>query len=119
MKTNIFVLALLLVMAAFQGCAPSEKVWVSSPRDALPENCPVTLYGVNEQKPAKYESLGIIKLGEKGLSISCQRKDAEAEMQAEACKAGANAIIIVTEKEPDLLSTCYRATAELAYVEGS
>ena len=118
MKASIMVVILVITMVAVQGCAPREKVNVTSTRDALPENCPVTLYGVNEQKPAKYETLATIKFGEKGLSISCNRKEIEAEMRVQACKAGANAIIVIKEKEPDLWSTCYRATAELVHVEG-
>ena len=115
MKASIILMVLVLAM----GCAPREKVNVTSARAALPDNCPVTLYGVNEQKPTNYETLATIKFGEKGLSISCSRHEIEAEMRAQACKAGANAIIVVKEKNPDLLSTCYRATAELVHVERS
>ena len=114
----INTVALLVATAAVQGCATSHKVQVVSTRGALPENCPVTKYSLNAERPADYEVLATLKIGEKGLSVSCTREEAEASMRAEACRVGANAIIIVKEKEPDLWSTCYRATVELVYVEG-
>ena len=117
MKKNIFFMALIIAVAAVQGCARSQKVQVSSTRDSLPENCPVTKYPLSAQRPEKYEVLATLKFGDKGFSVSCDRKTAEASMREEACKVGANAIIIVRENEPDLWSTCYRATAQLVYVE--
>lgn len=119
MKTSIGLLVLVLSMILVLGCAPREKVNVTSSRAALPENCPITLYGVNDKRPANYETLATIKLGEKGLSVSCSRNEVEAEMRTQACKAGANAIIVLKEKGPDVWSTCYRVTAELVYAEGS
>ena len=117
MGTKFFLMALVVVTATIQGCAPSEKVKVTSAREALLEDCTVTIFGLNDQKPANFESLATIKLGEKGLSVSCDRESVEESMRVEACRVGANAILIVKEKDPDLWSTCYRATAELVYVE--
>lgn len=116
MKQKLTVAASLAAALLIQGCAPSQRTTVTSARDPLPEDCQVRIYAPEETRPDQYEFLGTVKSGEKGLSIHCSKEEVREAMRVEACKAGANGVIIVKEKYPDVLSTCYRATAELVHI---
>ena len=111
-KTIASVVAVLVI----QGCSSSKSLSVTSARDPLPENCQVTVYSPEVSKPSQYQTLGTVKFGEAGLSVSCDEKAVKEAMRVEACRVGANGIIILKEKSPSLWSTCYRATAELVHI---
>ncbi len=116
MENRLKFAPILAIALMVQGCAPSQRTTVTSAREPLPENCPVRIYAPEETRPDQYEFLGTVKSGEKGLSIHCSKEEVREVMRVEACKAGANGVIIVKEKYPDVLSTCYRATAELVHI---
>ena len=117
---NIFkIVAGLTAALMIQGCAPSKSLNVTSTRDPLPDDCQATVYTPETNKPDDYEILATVKFGEAGLSLSCDEKSIKEAMRVEACKVGANGIIIVKEKWPSLVSDCYRATADLVYIGGN
>lgn len=116
MKKMLTVAASLATVSLIQGCTLSEHTDVTSARDPLPENCQVRIYGPEETRPERYETVGTVKFHEKGLSIHCSKEEVREAMRVDACKAGANGVIIVKEYKPDLISSCYRATAELVHI---
>jgi hypothetical protein len=58
------------------------------------------------------KKLGSIKLGDTGLSTTCEETDALRILEQEACALGADIISITDEKRADLFSTCYRVEAD-------
>ena len=117
MLNSFKFIAGLAAALMIQGCSPSKNLNVTSARDPLPANCQATLYPPETPKPDQYQILAKVKFGEKGLSVSCDENAVKEAMRVEACKVGANGIIILKEKSPDIWSTCYRATAVLVHME--
>ena len=117
---NILKIAAGLTFALLvQGCSSSKSLTVNSARDPLPENCRATVYAPEATKPGQYEIIATVKFGDAGFSVSCDEKAVKEAMRIEACRVGANGIIILKDKSPDLWSTCYRATAELVHIGNS
>jgi len=114
LKASVVIATIIL---AIQACAPSESLQVMSSRDALPEDCEVMVYSPGQDKPENYDLLATIKFGDTGLSVSCGEETIREAMRAEACKIGANSIIITWEASPSLAVTCYRVVAELVHIE--
>jgi len=69
------------------------------------------LSGVNK----KY--LGTIKLDDSGFTSNCSKSRAFSFLKDEACKIGANVVIINEEALPNLGSSCYRCIADLYQIE--
>jgi len=103
----------LVLISLAQGCAPSTKLETLVAKDPLPHDCRPLIFLPVDQLPENYESVAIVRYGDAGLSVGCGKEDIRVKMSAEACKAGANGILIREEKNPGLASTCYRVTAEL------
>lgn len=116
-KNMMSILLMLMFIVLQQGCASSKKIEISTKREALSADCQPRFFLPADKTPISYEKLGTLKFGDTGFSVSCGRDQVRESMRIEACKAGANGIFLVTEKNPDLWSTCYRVTAELIYFE--
>jgi hypothetical protein len=109
---------LIITLALFiQACAYSKNIEVTSTRQPLPQNCEVKVYSPDEGTPENFELLATVSFDDAGFSVSCGEDDVKEAMRVEACKVGANGIIIIKESFPSVLSTCYRATAHLVYVQ--
>ena len=117
MKIQFKTLIIIAAALVLQACASSENLQVASARPALPEDCKVRVYSPGEDRPGDYEVLGTVKFGDAGFSVSCGEDAIREAMRVEACRVGANGIIVIKEKFPSLASTCYRATADLVYVK--
>jgi len=59
----------------------------------------------------------VLVLVEKVVSVLCSRNKVVAQLRAQARKAGANAIIVLKEKDPITWSICCQAAAERIHVE--
>jgi hypothetical protein len=117
MKSLIRYSTLIATIIIVQACAPSKNLQVTEARESLPKDCIVDIFPPDTEKPETYDVLATIKIDDAGLSVSCGKEQARETMRVEACRIGANAIIIQREHNPSLVSTCYRATAELVHVE--
>jgi hypothetical protein len=117
MNSKIKTLVAIGAVLVLQACASSEKLEVTSTRSPLPADCEVRIYPPDDSRPEHFEVLGTVEFGDAGLSVDCGKDAVREAMRAEACKAGGNGVIILKEKFPSLVSTCYRATAQLVYVE--
>jgi len=56
--------------------------------------------------------IGKINLTDSGLSLACNEKRAIDILKKEACALDADLILITKEYPPDIISSCYRCTAE-------
>ncbi|OPX37305.1 MAG: hypothetical protein B1H12_05195 [Desulfobacteraceae bacterium 4484_190.2] len=109
---------LIITLALFiQTCSYSKNIELTSTRQPLPQNCEVKVYSPDEGTPENFEVFATVRFDDAGFSVSCSEDDVKEAMRIEACKIGANGIIIIKENFPSLLSTCYRATAKLVYVQ--
>lgn len=116
MENRLKFAASLAAALIIQGCASSKSLTVTSARDPFPEDCQATVYPPGSPRPDQYQTLAKVKFGEAGLSVSCDEKAVKEAMRVEACRVGADGIIILKEKSPDIWSTCYRATAALVHI---
>jgi hypothetical protein len=108
MKKIIFYLTLALI---FSGCShrivrTGYQVNKSDYRD-----CDIAIQK-NMRISGSVQKVGEIKLGETGFSVSCSEADAIQILKNEGCALHADIINITFEKRPDLMSSCYRCTAE-------
>ncbi len=110
MKTAHFLS--LAFIWLIQGCAPSTRIETMVAKDPLPSNCRPLIFLSVDELPENYETVATVKHGDAGLSVACGKEDIRQLMSAEACRVGANGILIKEEKNPSLVSTCYRVTAE-------
>jgi len=118
MKTTTAFVLFLISIPAIQGCAPTTNLDTVEVKEPLPDNCRPIIFLPVDQLPVGYETVAIVEHGDAGLSVHCGKEDIRERMSAEACKAGANGIVIRTEKDPSLVSTCYRVSAEfISYQE--
>lgn len=104
---------ILISLLISLGCAPSENVVNVESRDPLPSNCRPEIFHSVDQLTGKYQMLELVEFGDAGMSVGCGKEEIREKLRVEACKAGANGILIVEEHNPSLVSTCYRVTAEL------
>ena len=87
-------------------------------KDPLSSDCRPLIFLPVDQLPENYETVATVKHGDSGFSVGCGKEDIRVKMSEEACRAGANGIVIREEKDPGLASTCYRVTAEfISYQE--
>lgn len=100
-----------------QGCAPSSDLKTVEVKDSLPGDCRPLVFLPVDQLPESYELVATVKYGDTGLSVHCSKEDIRVKMSAEACRAGANGIVIKKEKDPDIVSSCYRVSAEFISYE--
>jgi len=113
--THLFSLILIWLI---QGCAPSTQLETLVAKVPLPVNCRPLIFFPTDQLPENYETVATVKYGDAGFSVGCSQEDIREKMSAEACRSGANGILIREEKKPGLASTCYRVTAEfISYLE--
>jgi hypothetical protein len=113
-------LALFLAAASLAGCAATEKINVAKALPPLPPACKPVIYSDNNSPPAGYKVVGLVEYGDSGLSVECSKDMVMERMRQQACKAGANGILVKKVKGPGLeLSTCYRVEAELISIPGA
>jgi hypothetical protein len=113
MKARRVYWMILVSVLVMLGCAPSEDMVKVESRDSLPPNCQPDIFHSTDRLDGKYETLALVEFDDAGMSVGCGKEEIREKLRAEACKAGANGILIVEEHNPSLVSTCYRVTAEL------
>ncbi len=87
------VVGLLLGFTLASGCASARFVGTGSAYPSKPENCEIEVF--SSKNPSRdYEELGIIE-GEGSLSFDTLEKVLP-KMKVEACKAGGDALILLS-----------------------
>lgn len=105
-------LVVILCLAVF-GCAPSIKregyIVTPSEKDI---DCKVTVTKQEDFHAEQTKLLGTMKIGDSGFSAHCGEAEALKILRAEACKLGAQVIVLRDIKLPGIMSSCYRVTAD-------
>ncbi len=104
-----------LLALALLACAPkvSETWWAEGTAPKSPD-CKLDVYEpgllpTDHSLPV----IGEINIRDSGFTVNCGRTRIRQMLRERACAAGADAIEITQEKNPDLLSSCYRVKARL------
>lgn len=111
MKKLIHFSLMLICLWAIESCAPAVTSSISKTYPSLSATESVFVYGLNDNLPSGYEVLGNIKIGDTGFSTGCSFDAVVQTAQNKARNVGGNAIKIMSIREPDMSSTCYRITA--------
>jgi len=104
-----------VVLLVALGCAPSIDIALSQGDAASkPPNCELDIYEPG-LLPADHvlPVVGEVDIHDSGFTVDCGKARIRQLLRERACEAGADAIEIVQEKNPDLISSCYRVKARL------
>jgi hypothetical protein len=95
------------------GCAPSlqRQGYVVTPSQQA-RDCEVVITKQEDFHSENFKVLGTMRVADAGLSTNCSEHDVLAILRTEACKLGAQAIVLRDIKRPGLTSSCYRVTAD-------
>jgi hypothetical protein len=91
----------------------------SAPDDAelfhrsRPKDCEIDWYDRSDALPEPYGDLGEIYVGSADVPAKCGEQVVRERLREAACKAGADAAVMLIVRKPDLLSFCYRMRARL------
>jgi len=110
--------SLLMVSTIYlSSCAMSiERVGLETPKDereAGNSSCEVKVVYDQNISSALAKELGTVKVGDGGLTITCDKATALEVLKKEACAQQANLVNVTEETPPDWNSSCYRMEADL------
>jgi hypothetical protein len=119
---NLTPLISTLLILSLIGCAPSVrrlnyKDGVESSAGAGPD-CNPTIRRNLREDPETEEVLGTMKIGDTGFSTNCSEDEVLRILRTEACRLGADVVVLYNIRQPDFISSCYRATADFIRVSG-
>ncbi len=105
---------LFFLFAITIACSPKVKTKLSQNNlSPLSYSDPLVILDETESVPAEGIKIGVIKTGDKGLSINCSYVELIELIKERSRLAGANLIKITKRKYPDLITNCDRITADL------
>lgn len=107
--TQVLKLALLIV---FSSCSHKIVRTGYQVGDKAQGYCDVPIKKGSLPNTSQVVKLGEVKLKDSGASTKCNEGDAIRVLKDEACYLGADVVVITNEKRPDVISSCYRCTAE-------
>jgi len=117
-KAQLPLLILTLLLSI--GCAPSIKRMhyrsdIATGRTGSPD-CDMRIE--EQDGPARSGTLlGTMKIDDSGVSTNCHKRVAMKILREEACRIGADVIVLYNVREPDSRSDCYRVTADFVRQE--
>ena len=103
----------LFITALLCGCAASVSSSRLKSYQPTPQYQNIDVYGQFDNISRENEIIGTIEYDDTGFSLNCGYSDMLKSFIKETRKIGGNAVKITTVKNPDLLSTCYRGTANV------
>ena len=106
------IIYFLLLALFFTGCSPRIVRTGYQAQPPATEPCELIIkknFAVSNTLATK---VGEIKIGDKGLSVSCTEAHALEILKGEACSLNADLIVITEEKRPGFRSSCYRGRTE-------
>ena len=120
---NIFIFLFLfgLLILNISSCTPPlvKYTQVGQPKQAKSHDSQIYVYNINDPVPNSYIMVGMIYVGDDGLSVGCENFNSVVEIALQkAREAGGDAIKITKVMNPDFMSSCYRVNANvLAFIE--
>jgi hypothetical protein len=109
--TAFLVLALGLV-----SCAPKVELMLetpSVPAASRSADCTIQWYSRSEVDRADFIDLGEVHVTDAGMTLPCNEEVMRAWVQREACQAGADSVVVLSIRKPDVITWCYRIRARL------
>ncbi len=116
MKKNLIVLVCMAMFLMNCSYGITRTGYVKS--NVYRSDCNVVIKKSWNPVP-KARKIGTIQLYDSGFSSGCSKEKGLAIIRQEACAIKASVVVIRHELEPDLLSTCYRATADFYAIPDS
>ena len=114
-RVSIILIFLVLVMSSCTGPVVQYRQDVSDYKPKAP-GTPIDIYGQDDNIPRDCKILGVVSIGDSGFSTNCDLPDVLAIAKEKAREAGGDAIQITSLRKPDIISTCYRITANILKV---
>ena len=107
-------LALVLMVFGLVGCATETSLNIySQPNGSKPIGCPMEIYRNPSFIKKPFDIIASIKVDDTGFTFNCGYEKTMQTIRDNACEVGADAVLIVDERKPDMRSTCYRADASM------
>jgi hypothetical protein len=111
LKYSLLISTLFVV-----SCSPKISSSIVKKYSPLVSTENVLVIEQNDSVPASSENLGTVRVGDAGLTVSCDYLNVLEAAKLEARKVGGNAIKIVVHQYPDFASSCHRITADILKV---
>lgn len=106
----------LLVLCALAGaaaaCGPRIRLHDVAPGAALPEDCRPILIRPEHRAPPGSTLLGDARFSDTGFSVRCDERHVFEGLRRNACRLGADIVVLVQQTSPNFGSTCHRVVAE-------
>lgn len=109
---TILLSFLILIMCSCTGPSVRHRQYVSDYEPKAP-GTPIDVFMEREGVRDDYKVIGVVSIGDTGLSINCDWIDVLEIAKEKARNAGGDAIQLTSVKSPDISSTCYRITANI------
>lgn len=105
--------AVACAILSITGCGPAVRV-SDVEQEVVPreEACEVVMLQQGQHVKPNGEKIGSISIGDTGFSVDCGEQRVTEVLRAQACAAGADAVVVTSWKEPDFWSSCIRAEAD-------
>jgi hypothetical protein len=110
---RMLLAAALATAVSATGCGPSLHQKVHQPFASFDSDCCPLLIPRSEPAPVGAALVAEVGYGETGFSLNCSYPQNMERLRIEACRLGADAVKIVAENHPNMVSTCYRVRAAL------
>ncbi|MBD3314349.1 MAG: hypothetical protein GF344_01065 [Chitinivibrionales bacterium] len=113
--------ALTLITLLSTGCGPSLKRldYVEDEHSPRVGECSVVFKRDVEIRPEKGTVIGTMRVSDTGFSTRCHENEVLDILRTEACEIGADVVILRKIRQPDVLSSCYRVTADFVRLTDS
>jgi hypothetical protein len=113
-RTYRLLTAFACITLLLSSCAPAVKY--QPLKTGFKSKSPteeVLLFAQYDDVPSVYEVIGSVSVGDSGFTLKCGLTDVIEVAKKRAREVGGDAIRLIVVTEPDLLSSCYRITAEV------
>ncbi len=107
------ILVAAVAILYLSACGPAVHSAMNTTMKAIPFDQEVIVFGLTDEIPEDAYVIGALKVGDSGVSTSCNYERVISEARLEARKQGGEAIKITSHGFPDFWSTCHRITADI------
>jgi len=111
----LFLYCMILLLCSCTGPSVSYRQYITEYEPKTP-GTPIAIYAEYEKVQGEYKIIGVVSIGDTGLSINCDWPEVLEIAKEKARNAGGDAIQITNVRSPDISSTCYRITANILKV---
>ncbi|MCP4580606.1 MAG: hypothetical protein GY839_03255 [candidate division Zixibacteria bacterium] len=107
-------IGLLAIMIVLSSCGAAVKYSAIQPgRSTGSTDMEIAVYGLDDFPPDNYTVLGLITIDDTMFTVNCGYDKVISIAVEKAREVGGDAVRILDIDEPDIISTCYRISAEI------